>query len=83
MGNQMSQITFNLTISDELFDSVFIYKLFNNPNLLESLKCIEKSEVFTSLEAFCINELKVCLVISNVQCFIKCLILKIEFLFIG
>ena len=48
------------TISDEDFDRVFVYKLYNNPKLLESLKRIESYEVFTPLEDLCTDELKVC-----------------------
>ena len=49
------------TISNELLDHVVIYKLFNNPSLLEGLKRIERPEVFTALKTFCIDELKVCI----------------------
>ena len=49
------------TLSDErLYDYVVIYKRFNSPRLLESLKSIEKPEVFTELEEFCIDAVKVC-----------------------
>ena len=47
------------TTSDGVYDAVFIYKLFSNPNLLESLKCIETVEVFTAIDEFYIGELKV------------------------
>ena len=59
MDNQLSQII--ATISDEISDSVFVYKLFSNPTLLESLKRIENVEVFTALEPFCFDELQVCI----------------------
>ena len=59
MGNT-SSIETNSNISDEDYDRVFVYKLYNNPMLLESLKSIESSEVFTPLEDLCTDELKVC-----------------------
>ena len=37
------------TISDEVFDDVFVYKLYSNPTLLESLKQIERPEIFTAV----------------------------------
>ena len=47
------------TISDRLCDDAIIYKLFSNPTLFETLKQIENVEVFTALEFFCTDELKV------------------------
>ena len=58
MENQMRQTI--LTISDEVYDDVFVFKLFNKPRILESLKSIEVPEIFTSMKTFCIDELKVC-----------------------
>ena len=49
------------TISDKLCDDVIIYKLFSNPTLFETLKQIENVEVFTALECFCTDKLKVCI----------------------
>ena len=49
-----------LTISDELHDDVIIYKLFNNPTLLETLKRFENIEIIIAVEPFCFGELKVC-----------------------
>ena len=57
MENQMTIST----ISDELYDDVIIYKLFGNPTLLESLKQIKDVEIFTCLEPFCPDDLKVCI----------------------
>ena len=57
MENQMTIST----ISDELYDDVIIYKLFGNPTLLESLKQIKDVEIFTGLEPFCTDDLKVCI----------------------
>ena len=62
MDNQMSQTI--STISDEVYDAVFIFKLFNKPTMLESLKSIEGPEVFTELTTFCTNGLKVCILFS-------------------
>ena len=45
------------TISDEMYDDLFIYKLFSNPTLLESLKQIGRPEVFTAVYVY---KLKVC-----------------------
>ena len=59
MENQLSQII--ATIYNEISDNVFVYKLFSNPTLLESLKRIENNEVFTTLEPFCVDELQVCI----------------------
>ena len=59
MENQLSQII--ATIYDEISDNLFIYKLFSNPILLETLKRIESVEVFTTLEPFCVDELQVCI----------------------
>ena len=57
MENQLSQVT--AIISDEISDNVFVYKLFSNPTLLETLKRIENIKVFTTLEPFCVDELQV------------------------
>ena len=57
MENQMTI----LTISDELYDDVVIYKLFSNPILLETLKEIENVEIFTAVEEFYFDDLKVCI----------------------
>ena len=57
MENQMTIST----ICDEFYDDVIIYKLFNNPTLLESLKRIESVKLFKTLKPFCSNELKVCI----------------------
>ena len=46
--------------TSRIYDRVFIYKLFNNPMMLENLKRIESYEVFTSLKEFCTEELNVC-----------------------
>ena len=59
MENQLNQGI--ATISDEISDNVFVYKLFSNPALLESLKQIENIEIFTTLEPFCVDELQVCI----------------------
>ena len=59
MENQLNQGI--ATISDEIPDNVFVYKLFSNPTLLESLKQIENIEFFTTLEPFCVDELQVCI----------------------
>ena len=48
------------TISDQHYDDVTIFKLFSNPTLLESLKQIENIEVFTAVEEFYVDKLKVC-----------------------
>ena len=45
---------------DKPYDDVFTYKLNSEPNLLESLKQIDKLDVFTPLEKFCGDEHKVC-----------------------
>ena len=58
MDNQMIQTI--STISDEVYDAVFVFKLFNKPRMLENLKSIEGPEIFTELKTFCIDELKVC-----------------------
>ena len=47
------------TISDQHYDDVIIYKLFRNPTLLESLKQMENIEVFTAIEEFYVDDLKV------------------------
>ena len=47
------------TISDELYDDIIIYKLYSNPTLLESLKKIERPKVFTAIEEFYVDNLKV------------------------
>ena len=59
MENQLSQEI--AIISDETFDHVFVYKLYSNPTLLESLKRIENIEVFTALEPYYSDEIKVCI----------------------
>ena len=68
MANQIT----TSTISDKLYDDVFIYKLFSNSYLLESLKKIEKSEVFTAIEEFYVDVLKVCkfLIVVRIQKFL-------------
>ena len=48
------------TISDQHYDDVIIFKLFSKPTLLKSLKRIENIEVFTAIEEFYVDELKVC-----------------------
>ena len=53
MENQMTIST----ISDEVYDDVFIYKLFSNKTLLESLKQVGRPEVFTAVYVY---KLKVC-----------------------
>ena len=55
MENQMRQ----LKISDKLEDKVFVFKISNDPSLLEKLKNIEKPEVFSSVMEHCTDELKV------------------------
>ena len=65
MESQLSSIISN--IYDEASDSLFVYKLFNNPSLLESLINIGTSEIFTTLEPFCNDELQVC--IFELNCF--------------
>ena len=59
MENQMSPTI--STISDEVYDAVFVFKLFSKPRMLENLKNIEGPEVFTELTTFCNDELKVCI----------------------
>ena len=59
MENQMTISN----VSDELYDDVFIYKLFSNSTLLKSLKKIKYLEVFTTLKPFCTDELKVCIIL--------------------
>ena len=63
MENQMTIST----ISDELYDDVVIYKLYSNPILLETLKQIENVEIFTAVEEFYFDDLKVCLYFINSQ----------------
>ena len=46
-------------ISDELYDEIFIYKLFSNPSLLESLKRIENIVAFKAIEEFYVKDLGV------------------------
>ena len=58
MENQMSQTRSINT--DELHDNVFLFKVSGNPSLLEILKQVEKPEVFTSLNEFCNDDVKVC-----------------------
>ena len=53
-----NQITIS-TISDELYDDVIIYKLYSSSNLLVSLKKIERPKVFTAIEEFYVDNLKV------------------------
>ena len=53
----MSQST--STTTDEFQDKIIIYKLFNDPKLLESLKTIGTHDVFSSLKEFCSDQLKV------------------------
>ena len=57
MEYQTSQST--STNTDDLQDKIFIYKLSNDPKLLENLKTIETHDVFTSLKEFCNDQLKV------------------------
>ena len=59
MENQLNQEI--ATTSDKISDNVFVYKLFSNPALLESLKQIENIEVFTVLKLFCTDQIKVCI----------------------
>ena len=61
MENQMTIST----IFDELYDDVVIYKLYSNPILLETLKQIENVEIFTAVEEFYFDELKVCIHFIN------------------
>ena len=56
MENQMRQ----LTISDDLQDKVFVFKISNNPSLSEKLKTVEIPEIFTPLKKFFRKELQVC-----------------------
>ena len=77
MENQTNQTT--ATLSDErLLDYMVVYKLNNNHTLLESLKCIEKHEVLTSLKEFCNVELKVCLDIFSSNLIFKVLLTYFE-----
>ena len=46
-------------ISDESHDRVFVFKISEDPNLLEKLKNVEIKQVFSSLMDFCIGEIKV------------------------
>ena len=57
MENQMSQT--RSMYSEELRDSVFIFKISNDPRLAEKLKNVEKPEVFTPLKEFCNDQIKV------------------------
>ena len=59
MENLLSQGV--ATTSDELSENAFVYKLFSNPTLLETLKRIENVEIFKTLETFCRAEVKVCI----------------------
>ena len=77
MGNQMNRTI--STISDEVYDDLFIYKMFRNSTLLESLKLIEGPEVFTGLKKFCTNELEVCTVISKSLILIKSFLFNLNF----
>ena len=63
MENQTSQPT----ISDDLQDKVFVFKISNDPSLSEKLKNIEKQEVFSPLVEHCNDELKVCETFKNIQ----------------
>ena len=58
MKNQMTIST----VSDEVYDSVFIHKLFSNPALLRDLKCIEgkQKNFFKSIKELYVDEFKVC-----------------------
>ena len=57
MENQMTI----LNVSDVVYDSVFIHKLYSNPTLLEDLKCIETAkELFKFIKEFHVDEFKVC-----------------------
>ena len=58
MENQMTIST----ISDEFYDDVIIYKLYSNPTLMEGFKKIERQKVFTAIEEFFDDDLKVCTV---------------------
>ena len=49
-----------LTISDELQEKVFVFKILNDPSLSEKLKNIEKQEVFSPLMEYCNDKLQVC-----------------------
>ena len=60
----MSQTTKNI---DE-FDKVFIFKVFNNPGLLETLKSIKQHQVYFDLKNFCTEEIKVCYLFYNFSC---------------
>ena len=66
----MSQTT---TTTNELHDKVFIFKVFNNPGLLESLKSINQHQVYLDLKNFCSEEIKVYVfyMISVVNSFLK------------
>ena len=49
------------TISDDLQDKVFVFKISNDPSLTEKLKTVEIPEVFTPLNEFFKDELQVCI----------------------
>ena len=63
MENQTSQPT----ISDDLQDKVFVFKISNDPSLSEKLKNVEKHDVFTSLVEHCTDELKVCKTYKHIK----------------
>ena len=56
------------TNSDELHDKVFIFKVFNNPGLLESLKSINQHQVYLDLKNFCSEEIKVFCFLYDFSC---------------
>ena len=49
-----------LTISNELQDKVFVFKISNCTSLSEKMKNVEKPEVFSPMMEHCNDELKVC-----------------------
>ena len=57
MENQIRQ----LTISDDLQDKLFVFKISNDPSLSQKLKTVEIPEVFTPLKKFFREELQVCI----------------------
>ena len=57
MENQMTIST----VSDEVYDSVFIHKMFSNPTLLEDLKGIKRAkELFKFIKEFHVDVFNVC-----------------------
>ena len=46
-------------VSEELKDSVVIFKISDDPRLAEKLKNVEKPDVFTPMKDFCNNQIKV------------------------